>query len=247
MMFRRRPAVRRWSRNAAIAYALLSATGLVALLSATLPATTARFTSDRPATANIAAARIFRGERVTPAFAVTDVSSGIAVDGSSATGFDDSRHLLTSAWPAAFSATRYLDIELNAPLPAAVTVSNGTLSLRLASDLGSGSMCVYAEIRRASNDALLSTAGSSASPLGCTSGANSMSLVISVAPAVASSDVANDLRLRLFARDSATGAMRLNEATVSGDTPYSTFKLYPVLTRDVDGSSIVVIPWGLAP
>lgn len=233
------------SRRAALAGTIASAILLASLVMLGLPGTAALFTADYPHAVNIAAGRIFRAERVTPAFAVTDRSSGSAVDGSSTSAFNDARHLLTRVWPTTFSASRYMDIELDDPLPAGLATSSVALTLRLASDLGSGSVCVYLELRRISSDALLSSHGSAGSPLACTSGSSYSALSVALS-AVSSTDSANDLRVRVFGRDSASGPIRLEQAVIVGDTPYSTFALYPVLTREAFSGETETIPWGLA-
>jgi hypothetical protein len=219
---------------------------MVALLMAGLPATAALFTGAFPKTANLAAARIFRGERTTPAFSVTDNSSGSAADRSSTTAYgSDSRYFVSRAWAPSFSPTRYLELDLSAPLPLGLAVSSQTLTLRFASDLGTGSVCVYIETRRTSTGALLSTHGSSGSPLTCTSGSTYSTLNVTL-PDVSTTDIADDLRIRIYAADSASGGLRLDRAVLTGDTPYVTFTLYPTLTREAYSGQTETIPWGLA-
>jgi hypothetical protein len=218
----------------------------VAVSMVSLPGTAALLTGDYPVVSDIAASRIFRDERTSPAFYVNDVSSGSASDRSSGSAFaGDSRYFLSRTWPAAFDSSRYLDFDMNAPLPAGLSATGVTLRLRVASDLGTGSVCLYAELRRASTNALLSSHGSSVSPLGCSSGTTYLALNVSTS-AVTTTDVANDLRIRVFARDSALGSMRIDQATVTGDTPYVTFTLYPILTREQYNGQTELLRWGLA-
>lgn len=229
----------------ALAGTLCAALFVAALVMVGLPGTAALFTADYPHSVNIAASRIYRDERVTPAFAVSDHSSGSAVDQSSANAFaGDGRQFVSRAWTASFTAGRYLELDFNAPLPAGLAVSSASLSLRAASDAGSGSLCLYVELRRVSSGALLSSHGSSGSPLACTSGSSYLSLSVPAA-AVASTDIANDVRVRVYASDSAAGALRLDQATLIGDTPYTTFALYPVLTRELVSGATETIPWGM--
>jgi hypothetical protein len=223
-----------------------SALLLVVVVVVGVPTTAALYTGNYPKPISLAASRIFRGERTTSAFSVTDVSSGSSTDRSSTTAFaSDSRYLVSRPWSSSFSGSRYLEVDLSAPLPAGLSVSNATLSLRFASDTGSGSVCVYVEARRISTGAVLSTHGSSGSPLGCTSGTTYSALSVSLA-SVSSTDIANDLRIRVYASDSASGALRLDRAAVVGDTPYVTFTLYPILTRELYSGQTEVLPWGLA-
>jgi hypothetical protein len=211
-----------------------------------LKETDALFTRQQPVNANLAAARIFAGERVTPAFSVSDRSSGSATDGSSANAFaNDSRYFLTRAWSTAFASDRYLDFDLNGPLPTGLTAQSVTATIRVSSDLGAGSVCAYVELRRASTNVVLSTHGSAGTPLACTSGTTVTTLSMTLT-AVSSTDVANDVRLRLFLMDTASGAARVDEATVAGQTPYSSWTLYPVQTRESYSGQVEVRRWGLA-
>jgi hypothetical protein len=210
-----------------------------------IPATAALFTGSYPKAAALSAAHIFRGERTTTGFSVSDVSSGTAADQSYSAAFGtDNRYFVSRPWSSTFSTTRYLELDLSAPLPAGLTVSNGTLALRFASDAGTGTVCVYVELRRASTGAVLSTHGSSASPLGCTSGSTYSTLSVALS-AVTTTDIANDLRVRIYASDSASGALRLDRAVVVADTPYNTVTLYPTLTREQYSGRVELLKWGL--
>jgi hypothetical protein len=206
----------------------------------------ASFTNLRPANADIAAARIFAAERITPAFSVNDRSSGSAVDASSSNAFaNDSRYFLTRAWSTSFASDRYIDLDLGSPLPLGLTAQTVSANIRLSSHTGSGSVCMYLEARRASTNAVLSTHGSSGSPLACTSG-STVSVVNVSLGAVSTTDIADDLRLRLYMRDSVGGLARIDEGTVTGQTPYSSWTLYPVLTRESYSGQLELLRWGLA-
>lgn len=233
---------------AALAVALMCATLFVATIGLGLPQWTgALYSNQQPVAANVSAARIFRGDRDTPAFVINDTSSGSATDGSYPIAFaSDSRYFTTVAWPAAFDSARYLELDLNSPLPAGLVASGGQLSLRFTGDSGGASTCVYVELRRISTGALLSSHGSSGSPLGCTSGTTYTTLT-PLLSAVTTSDLANDLRVRIYGRDSgATGPIRLDQVVVSGSSPYASYTLYPILTRDVHDGRTDVIRWALA-
>jgi hypothetical protein len=231
------------------AFTALAAVATVVLLLAIgmagLKGTSALFTNDQPVGADLAAANIFRGDRDTPAFVVTDVSSGSSVDGTSALAVaGDSRYFTSWVWPAAFDGSRYLEADLSHPLPAGLTASGAQLTVRLSSN-SSGTACYYVEVRRASSGALLSTHGSSGSPLDCVTGTTFATANVSIS-AVNTTDIANDLRIRVYARDSAAAAVRIDRLVVSGSTPFSSFTLFSVLTRDVHDGQADVIPWGLA-
>lgn len=211
-----------------------------------LPYTGATFTNSMPVGAAVGAGRIFSGSRDTVAFSVTDASSGSATDGSNSYAFaSDGRYYTSYAFGSAFDAARYLELDLNAPLPAGLNVSSGQLSLRFSGGSGGTATCVYVEIRRASTGGLVSSHGSSGSPLGCSSGTTFTGASASLG-GVTTTDIANDLRIRIYASDSAAGALRLDSATISGSTPYASFTLYPILTRDHHDGQNDLIRWGLA-
>jgi hypothetical protein len=205
----------------------------------------ALFTEQETRANALSAAAIFRDERGGPAFSVDDRSSGSAVDGSSAIAYDgDGRWFLSRTWPTAYDSGRYLELDLNAPLPAALAASSVSLTVRLSADGAGATACYYVELRRASSGALVSSHGSAGSPLACVTGTSFASTNVALA-AVTDSDLANDLRIRLYATDSATGGVRIDRLTVGGST-FATFTLYPLLTRDVNGSDSQLIRWGLA-
>jgi hypothetical protein len=232
---------------ATLAVASTAVVLIVATVGLGLPWTGALYSNQQPVAANLSAAHIFRGDRDTQAFAISDTSSGSATDGSYSIAFaSDSRHFTTVAWPGAFDSARYIEIDLNSPLPAGLAASSVQLSLRFSGDSGGASTCVYVELRHISTGGLLSSHGSSGSPLGCANGTTYTTLSPSLG-AVTTSDLANDLRVRVYGRDSgASGPIRLDEVVVSGSTPYASFTLYPILTRDVHDGQTDVTRWALA-
>lgn len=231
----------------AVFLAVLTAAALLAgAVALGLRGTNAQFYVAQPVAADISSIHIFRDERDTPAFSVNDVSSGSSTDGSSAAAFAaDSRYFTTVAWPSSFDSSRYIELDLNSPLPAGLSASNGQLALRFAGDSGGTTACVYVEIRQISDGALVSSSGSAGSPLSCASGTTYTSVTPSLT-ALTTTDLGNDLRVRIYGRDSATGPIRLDQVVISGDTPYASFTLYSILTRDVHDGQSDLIPWGLA-
>lgn len=187
---------------------------------------------------------LFPGERVTPAFTVEDASSGSATDRSAPLSYpSDGRTQTTSNWSSAFAAGRYVEFDLNASLPTGVAVSSGSLRVRLAS-AGPGTACYYIEVRRISTGAVLGTHGSSGSPAACVTGTTQNLTTISV-PEVATTNLADDVRIRLYGRESNGVGMVVDEITVSGTTTYQSFTIYPILTRDLADTTIEITPWQL--
>jgi hypothetical protein len=188
---------------------------------------------------------LFPGERATPAFVVGDASSGSLIDRSSPFAVTaDGLVTVTSAWSTAFATDRYVEFEFNDSLASGVAVTTANLSLALASSSG-GEACIYLEVRRISTGEVVTTHGSPAGPLGCVTGTTPITVSADLA-GVATTGHANDLRIRLFARDSSGGSMVIDLATVDGSTPHQDFTLYPVLVRDAADTTVETIPWALA-
>jgi hypothetical protein len=231
-------------RRSRLLVALVAIAAAAALAGTTVGVSLALFTGSHGVTADLGTKAIFPGERGTPAFQVGDSSSGTEVDASSpfrAAG--DGLTTTTSAWPTAFAAGNYLEFDFNDSLAAGVPVSAAQLDLSFASS-GSGQACFYAQVRTISAGSTLATYGSAGSPLGCVTGTTSASFAVPLA-AIGSTDVANDLRIRILGMDSLGASMVIDEATVSGSTPYQSFRLYPVTFRDAADGTPTTTPWGL--
>ena len=77
--------------------------------------------------------------------------------------------------------------------------------------------------------------------------ATALTTTTTALPVVDSTDKTNDLRIRVFGRDSASGGMTTDEARFTGANPYlAAFSLYPVKYTDVADTTPNVIPWELA-
>jgi hypothetical protein len=236
------------SRPTRAAWALMVSAAVIGgvLVGVAIQWTLAAFTAQQPLPNQLGAAQIFRDERVTPAFAVGDRSSGALVDRSSGLAFaGDGLYLASRPLTTDFAADRYVEFDMNSPLPAGLSVSGAELNVRFSADTGGATACYYVELRRAADGSLLSTHGSSGSPLDCVTGTTFAASTVSLA-AASTTGVANDLRVRVYARDSAGGPARVDLLTVSGSTPHASFTLYPLLSRDVNGSDIQLIPWELS-
>lgn len=216
---------------------------LVALAVAGLGLSLAVFTNQADEGAVFGAKALFPGERVTPAFQVGDASSGSEIDRSSSFAFVDGLTTTTSAWNSAFAADRYLEFDVNDSLASGVSVTTATFHLRFASS-GAGGACFYFEVRRVSTGTVLGTHGSAGSPVGCVTGTTFVSFATAT-PSVTTTSIANDLRIRVFAKESAGAAVVIDLASVTGSTAYQTFTSYPVMFRDAADTTPEIIPWGL--
>jgi hypothetical protein len=218
---------------------------LIGIAFAAVGVSTAVFTEQEEHQAAFGSKALFPGERVTPAFQVGDSSSGTEIDHSSPFAFtSDSLTATTSAWSSAFASDRYLEFDLNDSLASGVAIAPASFDLRFASD-GAGVACYYLEVRRISTGAVLGTYGSSGSPLGCVTG-NALTSFSTPIPVLATTSIANDLRVRVFGKESGGAAMVIDLATVVGSTAHQAFTLYPVTFRDAANTTPQTIPWGLA-
>ena len=221
--------------------ALLMGTALLGL-----PGTLAIFTNQDPVDTDVVAGRIFPGDRDTPAFSVTDASGGSAADASSPLAFaGDGRTATTSAWATSFASDRYVDFDLNGPLPAGLGSVTADFRLRWASATSGSTSCYFFEVRRRSNNDVLQVVGSAGSPVGCVTG-TTPSLTASSISAVGTTDIANDLRIRVYGSDTVGGGSIVDMATVVGDDVLATFTLYPVRMVDVADSTSGEYGWGPA-
>jgi hypothetical protein len=181
----------------------------------------------------------------TTAWDLRDASSGTESNVSDAIAYaDDGRTYTTSAAPAAFAANRWLAVDFNAALASSAPPSAVNLELQFANP-GAGTGCFYFETRRASTDAVLATHGSSASPAGCVTGTSKQPFSISL-PEVTSAAIANDLRTRIFVRQSAGSGLVLDRVNVSGTAAATAFTLYDRAFTDRANGSNTVRTWPLA-
>jgi hypothetical protein len=232
-------------RPGILSLAVVTAAGMLAATIG-LPGTAAVFTSEYPVSAIMDAGHVFPGERDTPPFSVTDVSSGTPLDASNPFAFEaDGQSAATSTWAAAFAPDRYVEFVFNSPLPSGVGMASASFSFRFASLAPGATACFYFEVQRESTGDSVDVHGSDASPLDCVTGTSFATTTTALA-GVANTTIANDLRVRVYGRDSAAGPMAIDAVTISGDYGLATFTLYPIEVRDVADTTPGVTHWGPA-
>jgi hypothetical protein len=176
---------------------------------------------------------------------VTDTSGGSAIDRSSPFAVDsDGLAVATSAWSDSFASDRYLEFDFNHSLASGVAVSGATMNLQMASS-GVGQACYFLEVRRVSTGAVLAAYGDAGNPAGCTTGP-SLAFFSTPIPAVATTTIANDLRVRVYGSESLEAPMVIDLATVGGSTALQAFTLYPLLFRDAADTTLDLDPWELS-
>ena len=222
--------------------ALVTALTIVALLAAGLGA--ASFGSGNSSGFSVASDRIFPGVRTTAAWSVSDAGDSSAADVTFTTAVADGAYFTTGNWSSLFSGTRYLDFTYNAPLPGGLSTSAVSFSFDFADDQGGQTACFYIEVYQASNSSLLGTHGSSGSPIACVTGTG-LTHTATLLSEVTSSDTANDLRVRVYAKESGGTALRVDLATVTGNA-YAGFTVYPATVGDQSTGTPATTTWGLA-
>ena len=193
---------------------------------------------------SVASDRIFPGARTTAAWSVVDAGDGSAADVTFPAAVGEGSYLTTGNWSSSFSGTRYLDFALSAPLPGGLATSSVSFSFDFADDVAGQTACFYIEVYRASDSSLLGTHGSSGSPLACVTG-TTLTHTATTLTEVTSSDTVNDLRVRVYAKESGGTALRVDLATVTGSA-YAAFTAYPAAVGDRSTGTLSKTTWGLA-
>jgi hypothetical protein len=169
---------------------------------------------------NVTTKRIFPGVRSAWPWNIRDASGGGAETNSSdALSFADSVAKTTGNWTSAFSATRFDDFDFSAGRPAGLAISSATFNFTFAPSRATDNACFYIEVRRASTNALLGTHGSSGSPSACANSGAQVAATVDVSAEVTSTDIADDLRIRVFANQSGSKAIKIELATLSISAP----------------------------
>lgn len=243
MRFERRQADRGLRRPTRWGVAL----GAAAAMFVTTSAALAGFTSlASGGGAGVTTKRIFPGVRSAWPSDVRDASGGAAETNSSdALSYADGVTSTTKSWTTAFSATRFDDFDFSAGRPAGIAVSSATFNVTFTPSRSNDDACFYVEVRRASTNALLGAHGSSGSPFACANSGATVAATVPVATEVTSTDVANDLRVRVYANNSTNRPIKIDLASVSITTPYFTATLLEKRWDDEANAASTVVLWPL--
>jgi hypothetical protein len=134
---------------------------------------------------------------------------------------------------------------MNDPLPAGKTVTGANFNFRFAATASTRTACFYFDIRRVSTGTVLATDGSSAAPVGCVTGTTQQTFTTSLAE-VNTSAIANDLRVRVYVKDSGGSTINADMATVTGSSAGTAFTLYSDISTDSATGTATAFPWGIA-
>jgi hypothetical protein len=160
----------------------------------------------------------------TSAWDLRDASIGAELNKSDEWAFDgDSRIAGTGNWTGSFDTARYLQFDYGSPLPAGLPTSSVDFNFRFAatSSQQSETACFYFEVRHASTGAVIATHGSSASPVGCVIGTTQTTFTTAL-PELTTSDIADDVSVRVFIKNSRSNGVLGDLATVSGTSSAGT-------------------------
>jgi hypothetical protein len=196
---------------------------------------------------SFSADRIFTGSRSTTAWSVSDAADGSASDESNPRSLVDANFTTTGNWTTTFGASRYLEFALNSPLPAGISLSDAAFSFTFADSDGAGGnqFCYYFEVRKTSDNSVLATHGSSGSPVACEA-SQTMATISTAIPSVSTTDLANDLTIRVFGQHTGSKAVRIDSARVTGTLYSNSFSLYSQKFTDSSTGTATITPWGPA-
>jgi hypothetical protein len=183
----------------------------------------------------------------TSAWDLRDASSGSESNRSAQPAFQDAITFPTSLWPAAFNTANYVDFNTNTPLQAGSAVTGANFNFRYAAAAAGETACYWFEVWSVSTGAVLpgGTHGSAASPVDCTTGTAQKSVSTPISE-LNTTDRANDTRIRVYGRESASKAMNIDVATISGSTGSMSFTLYTDSLTDAADGTPSTFPWSLA-
>jgi hypothetical protein len=181
------------------------------------------------------------------AWDLRDASAGSTeVNQSDTSAFaNDGRSASSGNFATAFSTSRYVQYTYNSPLATGNTTGTVNFNLSYAGTASSDTTCFYFDVRRVSTGAVIGTHGSSASPVDCTTGTTFKTTATSL-PEVTSTDIANDLQIRVYVTNTGKRPINVDLATVSGAAAGSAFTLYESNFVDsTSGTAGAAVPWSL--
>src|SRR5690242_5923235 len=197
-----RPRARGFRRSRAFAV-LVAAVCAVSALPGLVRDVSATFTAATTVSGNtFTAGTVFPQTMSTAPYANANAAAGSGeTDITPALAASDGIAYASHTWGTSFNSSRFIDVKYNSPLLTGRTTSSVQFNFSFESENPSGTsnLCVYFEIRRASTGAVLGTRGSSASPFGCQNGSSFNSTSTSL-PEVTSTDIADDLMIRIYAK-----------------------------------------------
>jgi hypothetical protein len=149
----------------------------------------------------------------------------------------------TSDFSSSFATNRYVEFDFNSPQPAGLSVSSAAFNFRMAANGASETACFYFEVYQASTSTLLATYGSTGTPVGCNLGVQTS--YTTTITQITSTDTLNDLRIRVYGKNSASHQLKIDQATVTG-MAIDSFTLYEEIYRDQSTGTATTTNWAIA-
>jgi hypothetical protein len=182
-----------------------------------------------------------------PAWDVSDVSSGTAINTSDPFATAGGPYHTSIGFQSAFDTNRYLAFDFNDPLRAGFSTSGVNFNFNFLgtdSAFSATTTCFYFEVRRKSTGTVLGTHGSASTPVACSSGLTFVSTTTAI-PEVSTTDIANDLQVRVYLKNAAAGYNITDLATVSGSEGSTAFTLYDKQYVNAASGTPSTTPWSL--
>jgi len=151
----------------------------------------------------------------------------------------------TGNFSASFAANRYVDLDYYPLLPSDLSVSSAAFNFRFAANGATDQACVYFEVREASTGNVIGTHGNAGSPVKCVTGTTFDQATVSL-PEVTSTAIANDLRIRVFAKVTGNHPLKVDTATITGTHSDGPFTLYESRYVDAADTTPATTLWPFA-
>ncbi len=221
----------------ALAAAVLVCLGVAGAVAA------ASFTETTSSGFSVATDRIFPGTRSSTAWSVVDAADASAADVTFSTAIGEGGYFTTTDFTSAYASNRYLEFTFQGPLPGGLAVTNAKFNFDFADDTSGQTGCYYIELYTASTSTLLATYGSSSSDVACVTG-TSITHTERALTAVTTTDIANDLKVRVYGKESGNDRYRIDMVSITGSS-YGSFTLLPKTVGDQADTSMATTTWGL--
>jgi len=190
--------------------------------------------------------RIFPGVRSSSAWTLRDASGGAVETNSDDTlSYTDALLKTTGNWATTFASNRYVELDFNSPRPGGVPVSSAQFNYRMAANGAGETACFYFEVYRESTSTLIGTHGSTGTPVACNSTIIQTTYSTTLAE-VTNTTILNDLRVRVYGKESGSRPMKQDLANVTGSTPYTSFTMYEKIYRDQSTGTAATTNWSVA-
>src|SRR2546423_3066996 len=142
---------------------------------------------------------------------VADQADGSSANTSDTWAYADGTTANTGNASASYASNRYVDFQLESPLPAGVPLTAASFDFTFAATGASHTACFYVEVRRTSSGQVLGTEGSPTADT-CVSGQTVALKSTSIATEVTNGTIADDLTIRAYVKESGSRGVKIDAA-----------------------------------